>query len=301
MSVLPPTGAVLGIDVGFAATRPTTCFCLLAWNESQASLNSCITGSAATDRAAAISRLCGGRSLAAVALDGPLVSGLVHARHYRVAEAILSRGVLQKRGKPGQTSAPTGQQLHAHATALAKQALDLARIEPASHWEPIHEKRIVEAFPNIFLAALIDEDRLPALARDASDRYWEVVVQPGAPNSREGTARPSRLEQLFRHLLPERDLRADLTQCGNHETRAGVICALTALCVAAGEHVAVGDIIDGDIMLPPRATWGRSPVEAGPWLEPVLRANVRAARVARRAHPNHMQGRVATAAGLWFS
>jgi hypothetical protein len=233
--------------------------------------------------------LGGRREIAAVALDGPLTHGLGLVQHYRVAEAILSRGVLQKRGKPGQTSAPTGQQLHSHATSLAKQALSSLAVVASSHWQPIHERRIVEAFPNLFLAALIDDGCFPVLTRDASDRYWEVVVEQS-----------DRMERLFRHLLPTSPIGANLTQCKHHEVRAGVVCALTALCVAAGEHVAVGDPIDGDIMLPPRPTWGLDRGRPGSWLEPVLRANVCAARSARKAHLNHRQGRVATAAGLWF-
>jgi hypothetical protein len=118
MDLLLPTGAVLGIDVGFSAKKRTTCFCLLAWDQSTVTVDFRITGSETTERARTIAELCNCRELAAVALDGPLVHDLELVKHYRVAEAILSRGVLQKRGKPGQTSAPTGQQLHSHATSL---------------------------------------------------------------------------------------------------------------------------------------------------------------------------------------
>jgi hypothetical protein len=37
----------------------------------------------------------------------------------------------------------------------------------------------------------------------------------------------------------------------NHDDRAALICALTALCVAAGDFTAVGDA-DGWIVPPPR-------------------------------------------------
>lgn len=290
MDLLLPTGAVLGIDVGFSAKKRTTCFCLLAWDQSTVTVDFRITGSETTERARTIAELCNCRELAAVALDGPLVHDLELVNHYRVAEAILSRGVLQKRGKPGQTSAPTGRQLHSHATSLAKQVLSSVAIAASSHWQPIHERRIVEAFPNLFLAALIDEERLPVLARDASDRYWEVVVKQS-----------DRIDRLIRHLLPTRRIRDTLQECGNHEKRAGVVCALTALCVAAGEHVAVGDPVDGDIMLPPYSTWGVGWHRPDSWLEPVLRANVCTARISQKAHHNHKQGRVATVSGPWFS
>src|SRR5207253_396107 len=79
--------------------------------------------------------------LLGVAIDGPLTHGLRLIPHYRVADALLSRGAFQKRGKPGQTSSPVGQQLHRHATDLANLALQLALIAPSTHVEPIHSKR----------------------------------------------------------------------------------------------------------------------------------------------------------------
>jgi len=197
--------------------------------------------------------------------------------------------VFQKRGKPGQTSAPTGQQLHLHATRLANLVLDRVNISLANHWQPIHERCVVEAFPNMFLCTLIDEPDLPVLSRDASDRYWEATVD-----------RSSRLSALIGTLLPGRTIDCDLRMCTDHEERAGLICALTALCVVVGEHVAVGDPVDGDIVLPPARTWGLGHRRDGAWFETVLRDNVRAVRAAARRHPNHLSARVAIPGGLWF-
>ena len=45
----------------------------------------------------------------------------------------MSRGVLQRRGKPGQTSAGVGQQLHEHAMSLAKLVLEVAELSPSTH------------------------------------------------------------------------------------------------------------------------------------------------------------------------
>lgn len=277
------------MDVGFSATKKTTCFCLLSWDTSAVSVEFRVTGSAPTERAKAIAELVMGRHLSGVALDGPLAHGLAVVRHYRVAEAVLSRGPLQRRGKPGQSSAPTGRKLHDHATELANLVLASATIAAATHWQPIHPLRLVEAFPNSFLAALVPEQELPVLKRDASDKYWEVLVE-----------KSDRLEKLMRRLLPERNPTFALRRCTDHEERAGLVCALTALSVAAGEHVAVGDAIDGDIMLPHPSAWGADLQYIGSWLEPVLRTNVAAAKSARRAHVNHRNGRVATAGGPWF-
>lgn len=282
-------GSVLGIDVGFSAKRKTTCLCLLEWDAERASLTFRVIGSQAAERRGALRELVGGRAVDGVAIDGPLTRGLAHARHYRAAEALLSRGALQKRGKPGQTSAPTGQLLHAHATSLAKQTLAVASVAPSTHREPILEQRVVEAFPNLFLAALLDEHLLPPIARDASDRYWESAVE-----------RSTKLVELLSWLLPERRWSVDLRDVRDHEERAGLVCAVTALATANDDHVAVGDPIDGDIILPPASTWGRRLGSRLPWLECELRDNVARVRTGRVAHENHQRARVATAEATWF-
>jgi predicted nuclease with RNAse H fold len=281
------TGRVLGIDVGFAATRGTTCFCALEWTNSVAQFRFALATRDVAARRLALCELGLMEQVQAVAVDGPLTRGLQYVTHYRAAEAILSQGVLQKRGKPGQTSSPVGQQLHTHATQLAILSLDSMAIASSSHWEPIHPKCVVEAFPNMYLAALIPEGDMPVLARDASDRYWEILVDES-----------DRLKALIGHLLPGRQIATDLKSVRNHEHRAGVVCALTALSVAVGDYVSVGDAEDGDIFLPPQAAWGLGAQDAGTWLEPVLRSNLQRV-TARRAHPNHRYARIATNAGCW--
>lgn len=94
------TGAVLGIDVGFSALARTTCFCILEWHRSLATFRFGVARSDTGERRSALVDLVGHRLLLGVAVDGPLTRGLRLVSHYRAAEAILSRGVLQKRGKP---------------------------------------------------------------------------------------------------------------------------------------------------------------------------------------------------------
>ena len=218
-----PTGSVLGIDVGWSPRKKTTCICLLAWDISTARLTFRLVGADGVERRTAVrdlARECG--ELAAVAIDGPLTSGLRSIRHYRSAEALLSRGTLQRRGKPGQTSSPTGLQLHAHATSLAQLVIEELSIALSSHPQSIHERCVVEAFPNMFMAAIVPEGSLTVLKRDASDRYWDTLVRDS-----------DRLIRLIEHLLPGRRLDYELRECIDHEHRAGVICALTALAVSA--------------------------------------------------------------------
>ena len=85
---------------------------------------------------------------------------------------------------------------------------------------------------------------------------------------------------------------ADLASITNHDHRAGVTCALTALSVTLNRHVAVGDAVDGDIMLPPESDWGLSAGADGSWFEPVLRASFSAVRVGERANGNFKNARI---------
>src|SRR6266481_2076627 len=274
-------GMVLGIDVGFSPTSRSTCFCTLEWDRSFARLRFCLTTASPSDRRAALETLVNGRRVAGVALDGPLTKGFRRISHYRSAEAILSRGALQKRGKPGQTSAPVGQKLHAHASELASLVAEKVSVDRATHCDPIAPYRIVEAFPNIYLAALVDEAALSPIARNATDVYWSALV--GTQN---------KLALHVGQLLPGRTLDSDLGSITNHDHRAGVICALTALSVALERHVAVGDALDGDIMLPAQSDWGISARTPGTWLDPILRANLATVRTGRLAHDNHKNARI---------
>ena len=285
MNRAPKEGRVLGIDVGFSATKKTTCICVLAWAESTATFAFKLATSDLTDRHRALAELSLSPGVSGIAVDGPLRRGLRIVSHYRAAEAILSRGVLQKRGKPGQTSSPVGQQLHRHATELANLALESVAVGSATHEDPIHEKSVVEAFPNMYLAALVAESDMPVLARDASDRYWQILVDDS-----------DCLLTLISHLLHGRRVTNELGAIRNHEHRAGVVCALTALSVVSGDYVAVGDPVDGDIFLPAQTVWGRMNCGLDTWLEPVLRSNLHSVRRKLGCHPNHRQARIVTSA-----
>lgn len=219
-------------------------------------------------------------------IDGPLTRGLRRITHYRTADALLSRGAFQKRGKPGQTSSPVGQKLHDHATQFAELVVEHAArgvfsIARAAHIEPIHETVIVEAFPNQFLAPLIHERNLPRIHRDASDRYWECLTASDG------------LSNLLVTLLPGRRFATSPTDIRDHDERAAVVCALTGLAVAMELAVGVGDPEDGDIFLPPVALWGGSRSGTVPWVEAALRDNVAGLRVANSlATADHSEARV---------
>jgi hypothetical protein len=289
-------GAVLGIDVGFSKRRQTTCLCLLEWSNELVQLTFKKVGADVQARAVAISAMfCAPTHLAAVAIDGPLTGGLRQIPHYRAAEALLSRGVFQKRGKPGQTSSPIGQRLHQHATQFAKLLLGEAAkgqlsVARATHIEPIHEAAIVEAFPNQFLASLIDEDKLPVLHRDASDRYWERLAACDGFN------------KLLAVFLPNHRFGCRLTDIHDHDERAAAVCALTGLAVATEQAVGVGDPEDGDIFLASAELWGAARSGTRLWAEVALRENVAAVRGIPGARiANHLKARVRLHGRHWIS
>lgn len=112
-------------------------------------------------------------------------------------------------------------------------------VEPADHEEKIHSLAIVEAFPTSFLGVLLENPTgLKNKRKASSDVFYGVLAATGF------------LEELVRSLLPGRRLNFAFDEFRNHDDRAAIVCAITALCVAAGEYTAVGDN-DGWIILPP--------------------------------------------------
>lgn len=95
-----------------------------------------------------------------------------------------------------------------------------------------------------------DPLRLPASRADRSDVFYSHLTSCGA------------FDALANWLLPGRSLPR-WSSITNHDDRAAVVCAITALCVAADEYSAVGDVEDGWIILPPGSF-------IQPWAEAVL-------------------------------
>ena len=284
------TECYLGIDVGFSANKATTGLCLLTIDQNSVSWRCENTWADETRREKALRALVPtGTTLIGVGIDGPLARGLTWVPHYRSAEALLTRGVFQRRGKPGQTSAPTGQKLHKHATALAQIALNLAQVSilPASHPDAIHKKRIVEAFPTAFLSVLLHENSFSSSdSRGKSDLYWTRAIENGCLE-----------DLLMQTLAPGRVLQEPVGSVSDHDARAALLCALVAACVARGRYVAVGDPIDGDIILPPIDLWGCASRDGGePWAQATLRSNL---ATVRHGPGNHAMARVVSDDVVW--
>jgi hypothetical protein len=197
-------------------------------------------------------KVAGNVPLSAAAFDGPLRQGLDVIGRYRTAERMLTRRLQPLIGKPGQSSAPVGKLLNAHANDCARIVLDGCNLHGVRHSVGIHERAIAEAFPSSFLGVLIEQpEALNARRGDRSDTFFQHLAAAGT------------FHKLVAHLLPGRSLPTHPNTVNNHDDRAALVCALTALCVAAGDFVAVGGD-DGWIILPPAAfvqSWALSLLE----------------------------------------
>ena len=292
------TKYALGIDVGYSEKRRSTGLCLLELTPSTLRWRCFNTG---TDEALRLNDLRAliphGINLLGVGIDGPLTPGLRVVPHYRSSDALLSRGVFARRGKPGATSVPSGQQLHLHATLLAEIVLQLQdeghfTIHRSTHPNSVHPSRILEVFPNAFLSVLLPDAAFGGLRlkRDASDVFWVISIDEGRY-----------LERLVDALAPNRRLETPLEEVTDHDHRAALICALAVLCADRNQYVLSGDPVDGDIILPPHEFWGEGPSGTSiPWAEIALRKSVQAVRANPKNFPNHHKARVLLNGESWL-
>jgi hypothetical protein len=131
--VLPGSGSVVGIDVGYSRKRRSSAVCRLDWDTT--TVRWCIERSTAVEpeRASIIAKVAGKEMILAASFDGPLRRGLDVIGEYRAAERMLTKRLQPLIGKPGQASAPVGRQLNLHANACARILLKCANLERSTH------------------------------------------------------------------------------------------------------------------------------------------------------------------------
>ena len=104
----------------------------------------------------------------------------------------------------------------------------------------------VEAFPTTFLGVMIECPAQLKRPKSRSDRYFAHLAEHHC------------IDRFVQRLLGGRKCIHDPRDVKNHDDRAALIGALTALAVVAGEFTGVGDEEDGWIILPPQwafAAW----------------------------------------------
>jgi len=182
---------------------------------------------------------------------------------------------------------PSSQKLHQHATTLARLCLLLEeegywRLGPNPLPDPVHLKCLLEVFPNAFLSVLLPDAafvELGPLRRKASDRFWEVAM------------RECYFERLLNLLVPGVKHEQQFADVTDHDHRAALVCALSAMTVCLGPYVACGDPVDGDIVLPPREAWGMGE-NCAPWAWEALERNLAMVRANGGGHRNHERARI---------
>jgi len=233
---------LIGVDVGFSATRPTTGIACLEGDK----LSLARAGSAWESREAGIPN---GFQASLLALDGPLLPEGADKLIRRPCESVFIHSPFHNRCKPGLSHWGRGLDLR---RASAKACAQFSRILASSSFEKeVSVSRggpIVEAFPNGFLGILMPDEELlraPKLRRGRRfDWLYERIVMTG------------RLESVLSNGLELPDeVWCRLRFETDHELRAALICLLTAALAAQGTATIVGEPEGGWFWLPPWLAW----------------------------------------------
>jgi predicted RNase H-like nuclease len=242
---------LIGLDVGFSAKRRTNALAELRSGEIR------VVKLSVDERDAELGRL---RDVDVIAIDAPLLPSGCAAETPRLVERLFSRGLFQRRCKPGASHVRgTGHLLRAHGARVATAVMEAARWESTPPFPTIVSRcGVVEAFPNAFLGVAMPDHVFtaqPKLVRGkkfdwlydqwiALDLFSGAVMRCGLPL------------ELTIMLHAERD----------HEKRAALVCLMTAAFAATGGAKAVGDERTGYFFLPDDEFWAAWSREALPSL-----------------------------------
>ncbi|MBX4954734.1 DUF429 domain-containing protein [Rhizobium lentis] len=255
--------ALLGIDVGFSRSRPTTG---IAWSKDGAFT----AARTHTDWHRRSQHIPPATTFTVIAIDGPLLPLGSADSLDRLCERIFIRGAFQSRCKPGLSHQGYGRDLRRAAAETVEQILHLAGQTAAGQKAIRNGVSIVEAFPNAFLGVLLPEGHfaMPAAGkRKKFDWLYDHAVDSGVLKRLFHTIGWQNPE-LIRALLTEKD----------HEKRAAWICLLTAACAATGGSEVVGDELGGWFWLPPTDLWAQWARDALAYNTMELRRNTHASR-----------------------
>lgn len=134
-------------------------------------------------------------------------------------------------------------------------------------------ENIVEAFPNAFLGVLLPDESFEQIPRGRGKKFDALFESV--------RGRGILLKLLDELEWADSALREALATNAQHDERAALICAITAICVWRGRYTAVGDEDGGWFFLPPWEYWQ-------PWAQRAIDqadANVWRDGVVRSPHP----------------
>lgn len=234
---------LIGLDVGFSATKATSGVATLA--------GTTISVGRATAVADSRNKLLAGVSAATViAIDAPLMP--VVDTQIRSCERLFARGQFQRRCKAGFSHVKgTGLGLRNAGFESAAQFDRIASTNPVATRVPlVHGPRnIVEAFPNAFLGVCVSTERYAEMPKLRRGQKFDWLY---AEWCRTGSFRL--LVEKLKSVLPE-PFASKCERNRDHEERAALVCLATAASVAVGRYTAVGDPIGGYFFLPAWSLW----------------------------------------------
>lgn len=245
---------LIGLDIGFSQSRRTNALAELRGGELR------VVKLSVTERDTELRKL---RYIDVIAIDAPIVPSECSTDSPRLVEQLFSRGVFQKRCKPGASHVPgTGHLLREHGTRVA------AAVAIASRWDTalsfptvLPACGIVEAFPNAFLGVALPDEVYTSVPKLKRGRKFDWLYD-------QWIARDLFSRAVMRCGLPL-DVTTMLHTERDHEKRAALICLLTAAFAATGQAVAIGDRDTGYFFMPDIEFWAPWAMDA-----PIIRGRV---------------------------
>jgi predicted RNase H-like nuclease len=229
---------LIGLDIGFSQRKRTNAIAAFDGKRLE------VRRLTVDERNARLATL---RDIDAIAIDAPIVPDTCAPDTAREVERIFSRGVFQKRCKPGMSHVGgTGRTLREHgrdAARLVAPHVNLTR----SFLGPYPEQTLVEAFPNAFLGILVDDkeyEARPKMKRGSKfDWLYDVCVTTG------------RFAKLLEKAYVPKELWPRFLEEKDHEHRAALVCLLTAIFAYQRRAAPIGDAAGGYFFLPPLNLW----------------------------------------------
>ena len=233
---------VAGIDVGLTLVKPTSGVC-------RTGLSGEVVAHTFIDRLSRATALGQELTYDVVAIDAPVLpEGQLHYEE-RPCEKVFVWGAFQKRCKPGESHIRgTGGALRRGGVETAHWVSERVAIQNFERPFPrvFGSRNIVEAFPNAFLGVCLESNSFPSdVTRGRKfDALYDEWLSHGVHSSLRATLAWTH-DEFWRSVSANRQ----------HDERAALVCALTALCVLRGSYVAVGERQGGYLFLPPWPLW----------------------------------------------
>lgn len=205
-----------------------------------------------------------------LSVDGPILP--TSQLHYdiRPVEKVFLWKPFQRRCSVGETRHGIGAALRRGGCDTALQFASRTTDSRCSTKYPQIQKglHVIEAFPNAFLGVMLSENLYPnPMPRLKRGGKFEWLL--------EGWRQQRCIQQLQAQLnWKDPNLWHELSSNNHHEEQAGLICALTAVCVLKNSYVAVGEPQGGYLFLPPWNMWAD-------WAQEGLRRNRADSRLPR--------------------